>query len=157
MRIFEAGKSDAEELVDGLWISLAREMEDLSGFNRLAESDVRSNAVKYFTDRLRKDEHRFFVAEEDDKFVGFVGLEERTARPVFDREKFVHIHELYVRKEYRRQGIASDLLEKVEEFSREEKFDMIRLAVNVRNRSAIELYEKRGYEKERAMMIKGLN
>jgi hypothetical protein len=53
MNIKEADVSDAENLVDELWIPLAKEMEEVSEFNTLAESGVRSDAVKYFTDRLR--------------------------------------------------------------------------------------------------------
>lgn len=157
MDIVEAEVSDAERLVDDLWIPLAKEMEEVSEFNRLADSGVRSDAVKYFTDRLRKDEHTFLIAEEDGKYAGFVSIEERSARPVFERDKYGHIHELYVAKDFRRQGIASKLLDSVEELCREKDFDMIRLSVNVRNDSAQDLYRKKDFYAERTMMIKDLD
>ncbi len=157
MKVFEADKSDAEELVDRLWTPLAKEMEELSDFNRLADSEVRANAVKYFTDRLRKDKHTFLIAKENGELMGFISMEKRTARPVFERDSYGHIHELFVRKEHRRKGVASKLLERIEDFSRKQGFDMIRLSVNVRNRSAIELYEKKDFRKERTMMIKDLD
>ncbi len=157
MKVFEADKSDAEEIVDRLWMPLAKEMEELSDFNRLADSGVRADAVKYFTDRLRKSKHTYLVAKVEGEFAGFISIEGRKARPVFEREEYGHIHELFVRKEHRRKGIASELLEKIEEIGREKGFDMIRLSVNVRNRSAIELYEKKDFRKERTMMIKDLD
>lgn len=157
MKVFEADKSDAEEIVDLLWLPMAKEMEELSDFNRLADSGVRADAVKYFTDRLRKDKHTFLVAEVKGEFAGFISMEKRTARPVFERDSYGHIHELFIRKEHRRKGLASELLENIEDIGRELGFDMIRLSVNVRNRSAIELYEKKDYRKERAMMIKDLD
>ncbi len=157
MNIFEADKSDAEELVDKLWLPMAKEMEELSDFNSLSGSDVRANAVKYFTDRLRKDKHVFLVAEIDGDFAGFVSMEEKMARPVFERDKYGHIHELFVRNKYRREGVASKLLDHLEEYSREKDLDMLSLSVNVRNRSAIQLYEEKDYRKERTMMIKNLD
>lgn len=157
MNIKEADVSDAENLVDELWIPLAKEMEEVSEFNTLAESGVRSDAVKYFTDRLRKDKHNFLIAEVDGEYAGFVSVEERTARPVFERDKYGHIHELYVSKHYRRQGIATELLKAAEDMCREKGFDMIRLSVNVRNDSAQELYRENNFYAERTMMVKDLD
>lgn len=157
MDIVEADVSDAERLVDDLWIPLAREMEEVSEFNRLADSGVRSDAVKYFTDRLRKDKHSFLIAEVDGEYAGFVSVEERSARPVFERDMYGHVHEMFVAKEFRRQGIATELLDAVEELCREKGFDMIRLSVNVRNDSAQELYRENRFYAERTMMVKDLD
>lgn len=157
MDIVEADVSDAERLVDDLWIPLAREMEEVSEFNRLADEGVRSDAVKYFTDRLRKDKHSFLIAKIDGEYAGFVSVEERSARPVFERDMYGHIHELFVAKGFRRQGIASELLDAVEELCREKDYDMIRLSVNVRNDSAQELYRENRFYAERTMMVKDLD
>jgi ribosomal protein S18 acetylase RimI-like enzyme len=156
MDIVEADVSDAEDLVDNLWFPLAREMEEVSEFNRLSDSGVRSDAVKYFTDRLRKDKHRFFIVRVDGEDAGFISVEDRTARPVFERDKYGHVHELFVKKDFRRQGIASKLLERVEDYCQEKDFDMIRLSVNVRNDSAKQLYQSHDFYAERTMMIKDL-
>lgn len=157
MDIVEADVSDAERLVDDLWIPLAREMEEVSEFNRLADNGVRSDAVKYFTDRLRKDEHVFLIALINEEYAGFVSIEERSARPVFERDKYGHIHELFVAKDFRRKGVATALLDAVEDLCRNKDFDMIRLSVNVRNDSAQELYRKNDFYSERKMMVKDLD
>lgn len=156
MKIFEASVSDAEYLVDRLWIPLAREMEEMSDFNELSNEDVRDNAVDYFMDRLSDSEHTVFIAEVEGEAAGFVALELKMSREFFNRGLYLHIHELFVGDEFRRQGVASKLLERSEEFCLEEGGEMIQLSVNVRNDAARELYRQKGYDEERVKMVKEL-
>ena len=50
-----------------------------------------------------------------------------------------------VDEKYRRQGIASKLLEEVELLARESEVDNVELTVNNWNANALSLYEKRGF------------
>ena len=55
------------------------------------------------------------------------------------------VSSLVVDEKYRRQGIASKLLEEVELLARESEVDNVELTVNNWNANALSLYEKRGF------------
>lgn len=135
---------------------LAQEMEEISDFNELSSEDVRDNAVEYFTDRLSDSQHTIYIAEIEGDAAGFVATELKTSRDFFSRGLYLHIHELFVTEDFRRQGVASELLEKSEEFCLEEGGEMIQLSVNIRNDAAKKLYRQKGYDKERVKMVKEL-
>ncbi len=82
----------------------------------------------------------FFKAVKGQKTVGYVSL-----YTVFDEG---YVNNIAVLPEYRRQGIASMLLEKLNEFTKEKKLSFISLEVRASNIGAINLYEKFGYKKE---------
>ena len=82
----------------------------------------------------------FFKAVKGQKTVGYVSL-----YTVFDEG---YVNNIAVLPEYRRQGIASLLLEKLTDFAKEKNLSFISLEVRASNISAISLYEKFGYKKE---------
>lgn len=57
------------------------------------------------------------------------------------------ISALSIRVRYRGAGIASGLLREIENFSRQERMDELRLTLEPGNRAAQRLYEKMGFEK----------
>ena len=56
------------------------------------------------------------------------------------------VSSLVVDEKYRRQGIATKLLEEVELLARESEVDNVELTVNNWNANAFSLYEKRGFK-----------
>ncbi len=82
----------------------------------------------------------FFVYELDEKAVGYVGIS-----AILDEG---YITNIAVLPEYRRKGIATALLNKLECFAKEKMLSFISLEVRKSNASAISLYEKFGYKTE---------
>lgn len=78
----------------------------------------------------------FYVAE-DNEAMGYVGF-----NMVLDEG---YIANLAVREKYRRQGVASLLLEKVIETAEENDLSFVSLEVRESNTSAINLYNKFGF------------
>ena len=156
MEIFEADVSDSEYVVDSLWRPMMSEMEDLSKLNKLKGGEVREEAFKYFSDRLNSDRHEVFIAEVNDSPAGFIAFEKKSGQSFFERGLYIHVHEVFVVEEHRRKGIASELLERAEEFCRDKDYEMIQLSVNVKNGAAQQLYDEHGYSRERLKMIKEL-
>lgn len=74
----------------------------------------------------------------DEKIVGYVCV-----RTIYEEAQICNIAVL---PDYRRQGIATRLLEAVAEFSVIQGCERSELEVNVSNAPAIELYKKCGYE-----------
>lgn len=63
--------------------------------------------------------------------------------------------DIVVKKEYRRSGIGTALISRVEGFARERGCNMIRLDVNLNNSGAIGLYRRLGYKGISMIMVKG--
>ena len=86
---------------------------------------------------FRSDFYRFFVADEDERIVGYASL--------FFAADEVSIANVSVLPEYRRKGIGRALMERIVTFSREGGFTGIFLEVRVSNAPAIALYEAFGF------------
>lgn len=80
------------------------------------------------------DEHKYLVAKEGDKIVGYIGIEDIAG------EK--HIINMAVHPDFRRQGTGKKLIEKI--INQQEVFF---LEVRVSNQAAISLYQKYGFQK----------
>jgi ribosomal-protein-alanine N-acetyltransferase len=83
---------------------------------------------------FREDEHKYLVAKEDKKVVGYIGVEKI--------EGETHIINMAVRPDHRGKGIGKKLMEKVLN-----KKDVFFLEVRVSNLPALGLYEKYGFKK----------
>ncbi len=83
---------------------------------------------------------RFFVFEKDGRAVGYVGVS-----AILDEG---YITNIAVLPEYRKQGVATALFTKLDDFANENKLSFISLEVRKNNQNAISLYEKFGYKTE---------
>jgi ribosomal protein S18 acetylase RimI-like enzyme len=107
-----------------------------------------SKPDQYWQDQLAK----FNIAEEDSvlfaeingELVGMAGWYRNNS------EKLKHtatINSIYVKPEYRRKGIASELInEVISELSVKEEIIRLDLNVNTQNERAVKLYQKLGFE-----------
>lgn len=80
----------------------------------------------------------FFAKIVDDKIVGYV-----CARIIYEEAQ---ISNIAVSLSYRRQGIATELLDELANFAREQNCERCELEVNTANNPAVALYKKCGYE-----------
>lgn len=93
-----------------------------------------------FASELKNEHSTYFVAKSDStEILGFAGI----WNDGFD----MHITNIVTRKDKRKQGIASQLLEKLIIFSKEKKSNSLTLEVNENNSSAIALYTKYNFKK----------
>ncbi|WP_433946885.1 GNAT family N-acetyltransferase [Paenibacillus sp. SN-8-1] len=61
-------------------------------------------------------------------------------------QEVTELKRFYVKEEYRGRGIASSMLEKLEQQARKDGYRRIRLQTGINQPEAIALYEKYGYE-----------
>lgn len=106
----------------------------------------------YTEDLLKKVTERggkIFVAEEGEKIVGFVA-------GVFDEQsdldklghkvmKYGDILDLFVEEEFRGTGIGKELMNKMEDYFRSQKCDVVVIEVFGPNNKAHQFYEQLGY------------
>lgn len=80
---------------------------------------------------------RFFVALCGEQVAGYIGAHNIVGE--------VYITNVAVAPDYRRQGVATQLIERLVEISRAENAEFITLEVRENNTSAQALYEKQGF------------
>ena len=91
--------------------------------------------------QLKSNRDYFGIAlNEKDEVIGTIGLTQ-------DYEyKTAKLHSLYVKKEYRKNGIATSLYNVCEVFAKENNYDNIILHTYIEFTEAIKFYKKRGYK-----------
>lgn len=90
---------------------------------------------------------RVFVAEHEDRVVGFVSVWARVMpeEPDEDPSPYAFVSDLVVLPEHRRRGLGRSLVERAEHFARESGARRIRLNVLADNSDARALYRHLGY------------
>lgn len=108
------------------------------------ESDIKA-AREFLKERFSKGECEVLLAQSMNQVVGFTLLytsfSSVSMKPVFI------LNDLYVRKEFRGQGIGEDLLNAAKQLCREKQFKGLALETAVDN-PAQKLYERLGWEKD---------
>lgn len=155
VRPLRAGEIPA--LHDGCWLPFAREMAELDDHDALAddEAELRDDNVAHKRERFVEDDSHTVVAipdrdgltaDDTPSFAGYASAEIGESPPVFARGDPVYVSELYVRPEYRGDGLAHRLLDAVEDWGRDCGCERAELHVHARNETAKRVYETRGYE-----------
>ena len=104
---------------------------DISKFDDFWNIDI-------LKDELKSQNSEFVCAKIENKVVGFAGI-----KIVLDTADIMNIA---VREDYRRQGIATLLLNNILDICNEKNIKTINLEVNEENFSAIRLYQKFGFK-----------
>lgn len=152
MEICQASRDDAVAIVEELWLPFAREMAELDDYNALA-AGAREVAIEHRREKLSKAEYCVQLAVEDGTFVGLASAELQASSPVFERGSTLGISEVYVRPKWRRQGIASALLDTLEAWGNEREYETVSLTVNANNHAAKAFYEDWGFETKRLKLV----
>jgi len=111
------------------------------------KSDLKG-AKEFLLDRFLNFQSIIFVAmdKENDTIVGFTQL-----YPTFSSlsmGRAIILNDLYVKKEYRRLGIAKSLLKHVKDFATHSNLKYVELSTSITNKNAQSLYETFGFERE---------
>jgi len=137
-------------------LPLAKEMEDVSGYNQLEENLDLSSVIQLTKENITSEDSFVILAEAVEE-IGFISATIEESPPVFSRGDRLKINEIYVTPEYRRQGVASKLISKIRRLTEYKDVETIELNVNIRNESAQELYQNLGFKTEKKRMIKWID
>ncbi|MEE9219588.1 MAG: GNAT family N-acetyltransferase [Acidobacteriota bacterium] len=126
---------------------------------RLAEGRaIASRYVAHMLKRCAETKGGVYVAEVDGDIAGFATVwTHMKSEPILEREfEYAYVSDLYVRPKYRRQGLATALMARIEAHARERGVDLVRLMVLARNDLARPFYDACGYREEEITLCKPL-
>jgi ribosomal protein S18 acetylase RimI-like enzyme len=139
MKIFRA--ENAEGLTD---IRMEYLREDFPGMSDEQAERIRERLPKYYAEHLNRDFFAY-VTEDNGTIIGsaFLVLQEMPPNSNFPHGRTGTVLNVYVRPEYRRQGIASKLLELLIADAKAMELDFIELKASA---EGYPLYRKLGFE-----------
>jgi len=155
MEIRRAGIEDAKNIVSNLWMPLGREMESITDYNTLS-NNAEQKALEHRRDTLENEEGICLIAENNEELIGLISVSIQERAPIFEENKYVKVHDLYVKEKFRSQGVAKKLFERAEKWASNQNVEAIELNVDTPNKAAINFYEKQGFGEIRKKMRKKL-
>lgn len=148
MVTIDAPGADAAGTVTDLWVELAAGQRE-HGSHILAET----NRARIRERILRHAVNDTLLVAREDGVVGFVTVEHESGTYAQDDTRGV-VTNLYVRPEYRGEGVGSALLGAAEDRLRELGVDTVALEVMADNEAARRFYRRAGYEPHRVELEK---
>jgi ribosomal protein S18 acetylase RimI-like enzyme len=143
--IRKAGKEDS---------TIVAALASATFFEAYVESDDPRTLAEYVHDSFSVDrvaveindpKNTFFLAEYDDRPVGFAKMRRGEKPPFLSGENCVEIHRIYLFSKFGRKGIGSALMEACYDRAGAEGFDSIFLGVWDKNEPGKRFYEKHGF------------
>ncbi|MFH0837830.1 MAG: GNAT family N-acetyltransferase [Patescibacteria group bacterium] len=153
-------KTDFDELNDCL-CQLQDFLVKIDPLARLRRApDYSPEYTKNLIDKTEKQNGVIFLAYGGGKVVGFIAgiIDEQSKKNLLEcvPTKAGRIVELYVSEAYRSAGIGQQLMEKMEDYMKKKKCDVLRVEVFEPNKTAHQFYCKLRYQNRMIDMIKPL-
>ncbi len=112
----------------------------------MPEEASKKKRAKMLKQALTNPNYELLVADLEGEIVGFIDY--WLTHDFIHGAKLSYIHNLYVRSEHRRKGVASKLLKEVMRNAQRTGVSEIHVTTRFDNKSAIQLYKKHGLVKE---------
>ena len=135
-----------ECLIDS-WVEHAKQEPELLDEDRMRASKVEDYYQEIFDD---PENHFLFVAEKSGEFVGFIRADIREILIFFKHPRILFLDDTYVKPEFRRKGIAKQLLLKAEEIAKELGIKRIQSRVYTYNKPVQDMLTSEGYRSPHA-------
>jgi ribosomal protein S18 acetylase RimI-like enzyme len=114
--------------------------QDFFQIGTLNDEDI----VDYFSLFLEGGDHTAFISLRNDRIVGYITVHVQTQPAYWKVRKIGHISGLMVRKEDRREGIGTQLLDQARAYFRSHGVKYYTVYTAAENREAVEFYRARG-------------
>lgn len=159
MKIRKATKKDSI-LLAGLWNEFEKSQDKLRKKEIKSFEKRISNPLnlmkKDIKDILNKTNHAIFIAEVEKKPIGYIDISIKRNPSLYFIKKFGRIHYIYVKKSFRKKGVASELIKIADKWFKKKGVKDITLSVLFNNKKAYNIYKKRGYIDKSISMYKRL-
>lgn len=138
-----------ECLIDS-WVEHARNNPSLMIEARMRQSKVE----EYYSYVINNDKGYVLIAETDDKKVGLIRAYETKLADFFKDPQILYVDDVYVLKEYRRQGIARVLYMEIEKLAKEKGIKRIDGRIYTYNKPMQKLLENMNYHMPYSTWVK---
>lgn len=98
---------------------------------------------KQWYEKKKQDGYPLLVFEESDKVVAFATFGPFRPWPAY---KYTIEHSIYVHKDYRKQGIATKLMNEIINIANKKEYATLVAGIDAANKSSIKMHEKMGFE-----------
>lgn len=103
-------------------------------------------AENWYRDRIHSPDGFATVAQEEGEVIGYaVGITVR-AETFRTTEKLAELESMYLRPEYRGQGIGTQLVDEFKDWAEQKDADRLRVQASAQNQDAIDFYQKNGFQ-----------
>lgn len=102
------------------------------------------NGRKYYEEKIKGTLGVCFVAEIDEKIIGFITAAEKEV-PSYRQVKVAELENIFVKEEFRSKGIGKKLMEAFVNWAKELKVDKVAVNVFALNEKAIAFYKREGF------------
>ena len=104
------------------------------------------NKIEHYYEKVLNDNNKLFIAVDNDNILGYIFMKITDPNKNAEIYKEAIIDALYVEEEYRNKGVATYLIEKTIEYSKNKDAKKISINVIYNNEIAKKLYYKLGFE-----------
>jgi len=136
---------DTEQLIN---LRLSYLYEHFKTISDIDADTIRKNLYTYFNKHLSTDLIAF-IAKENNEIIStaFLVIIEKPANPNFINGRTGEILNVYTRKNYRKLGIATNLIKNIILYTKENNIDLLELKAT---NDGYNLYKKLGFNKEKS-------
>ena len=135
---------------------LRKEVNDLhvEGRPDIFKPGFQAELQDYVYEIWKDPNKELLVAEKDGVICGFavVNLVNKPETPFMFARTFLDVDEFCVAKEYRRQGVATEMIAFIKDYAREKGFQRLELNMWEFNEGALDFYESVGFKTYRRYM-----
>lgn len=101
---------------------------------------------KHLMDSLESKDARLLVVLDNGHAVGYSLAEIHKYPPIFAREIYGYISDMFIQTEYRRKGIGGQMVAKIFEWFESRNIERIELSVAARNQVGYSFWRKQGFK-----------
>ncbi len=127
-----------------------REMWSKHHFNNksLISEDIlkNTNLHQYFKRSIKRQKGFSLIAMVDEQIAGIIRVAQEPLEDFFNYKKAYIVDDLVVKTKYRRQGVATALLDKVKEIAKENGIGVLKARIYTFNEPAQDFFEEKGFD-----------
>jgi ribosomal protein S18 acetylase RimI-like enzyme len=144
IQVVKAQSSHVPEIMD-VWEEFSLFHQDIDPRYPMVDN-VRVGFEEYLRGLMSAEDTLVLVALDKDKVVGFSVARISNSNPGFKRKKYGAIDVMAVSAKCRRRGIGTAILDKVLDWFKSQKMDMIELSVASGNKVGYPFWKKHGFK-----------
>jgi GNAT superfamily N-acetyltransferase len=130
-----------EDIIE-MWCKHHLNNRSLISENVLKDTDLK----KYFKNSINKDKAFSLIATVEENIAGIVRVQEENLEDFFNYKKAYKVDDLVIKKEFRRKGVATALLEKVKEIAKDKGVTVLKARIYTFNEPAQNFFIEKGFD-----------